>query len=78
MSSQSSALAVEWYLLHLPAIIASDSQRIVSASIPSVLLRAALGTGYIDTVILLAAILWVARLALHTLRKLSSPLKHAH
>ena len=34
--------------------------------------------GYIDTVILLCAILWATRLTLHTLRKLSSPLKHAH
>ena len=34
--------------------------------------------GYIDTAILLAALIWAVRLALRTLRKLSSPMKHAH
>jgi hypothetical protein len=70
-SSQSSALAVEWYLLHAPAVIASNV---------STLLRAHTTTcyamfwivGYVDTALLFAAILGLARLALRRLRKLSS------
>ena len=76
-ASQSAAVALQWYLLHLPGIIASDRSPFVrahSVACSLVLFFA----GYIDTVILLAAILWASRLALHTLRKLSSPMKHAH
>ena len=70
-SSQSSALAVEWYLLHAPGVIASNA---------STLLRSHSTTcsamfwivGYIDTALLFAAILWLARLALRRLRKLFS------
>jgi hypothetical protein len=76
-ASQSAAVALQWYLLHLPGVIASDRSPFLRAhSITcSFVLFAA---GYIDTVILLAAILWASRLALRTLHKLSSPLKHAH
>jgi hypothetical protein len=76
-ASQSAAVALQWYLLHLPGVIASDRSpflRAHSATCSLVLFAA----GYIDTVILLAAILWASRLALHTLPKLSSPLKHTH
>lgn len=71
-SSQSSTLAVEWYLLHTPAVIASNFSPFLRshAVICSVMFWI---FGYIDTAILLAAILWIARLALRHLRKLSSP-----
>ena len=76
-ASQSAAVALQWYLLHLPGVIASD--RIAplreNAFACSFVLFI---VGYIDTVILLALIIWAARLALRTLRKLSSPMKHAH
>ena len=76
-SSQSAALALQWYVLHLPGIIASDRSIFLRAHpVPCSLML--LLIGYIDTVILLCAILWATRLTLHTLRKLSSPLKHAH
>jgi hypothetical protein len=76
-SSQSAALALQWYVFHLPGIIASDRSIFLRAHpFPCSLLL--LLVGYIDTAILLCAVFWAARLALHTLRKLSSPLKHAH
>lgn len=76
-ASRHAAVALEWDLLHLPGIIASDRSIFLRAhpATCSLLLFAA---GYIDTVIVLLAILWAARLALRTLRKLSSPMKHAH
>ena len=76
-ASQSAALALQWYLLHLPGIIATDRSVFLRAH-PVASSLVLLAAGYLDTVILLAAILWAARLALHTLRKLSSPMKHAH
>jgi hypothetical protein len=75
--SRSAALALQWYLFHLPGIFASDHSVYLRAHsrLESVVLFLA---GFIDTALLLAAILWAARLALVTLRKLSSPMKHAH
>lgn len=75
-ASQSAALALQWDLLHLPGIIASD-RSIFLRTHPAACSLVLFVAGYLDTVILLAAILWAARLALHTLRKLSSPMKHA-
>ena len=71
-SSQSSALAVEWYLLHLPGVMASNYIRFLRehAAACSAMFWI---VGYIETAILFAAILWIARLALRRLRKLSSP-----
>ncbi|MGA8741065.1 MAG: hypothetical protein WB561_07760 [Terracidiphilus sp.] len=76
-ASQSAAVALQWYLLHLPGVIASDRITLLRehAFACSFVLFI---VGYIDTVILLVAIIWSIRLARRTLRKLSSPLKHAH
>jgi hypothetical protein len=34
--------------------------------------------GFVNTAILLAAVIFAVRLALHALHKISSPLRHAH
>jgi hypothetical protein len=76
MASQNAGLALQWDLLHLPGLIASDRILFLRehAHLSSLIFFLA---GYIDTAILLAALLWAVRLVLHTLRKLSSPMKHA-
>ena len=76
-TSQSAAIALQWYLFHLPGIIASDRSVFLRAHPVSCSL-VFLATGYTDTVILLAGILWAARLALRSLHKISSPMTHAH
>jgi hypothetical protein len=76
-ASQNAAVALQWYLLHLPAVIAGDRSIFLRAH-PATCSLVLFAAGYIDTAILLAAIIWVARLALRTLGKLSSPMKHAH
>ena len=70
--SQYPAVALQWYLLHLPGIIAIDRSVYLRehAALDSVVLFLA---GYIDTVILFVAIRWLVRLARRALRKLSSP-----
>jgi len=57
--SQNPAVALQWYVLHLPGIIVSDHSIYLRAhaAVDSVVLFLA---GYIDTVILLLAILWIA------------------
>ena len=76
-ATQSAAIALQWYLFHLPGIIASD--RIVFLRGHALTCNLMfLIVGYIDTTFLLTAILWAARLALRTLHRLSSPMKHAH
>jgi hypothetical protein len=76
-ASQNAAVALQWYLFHLPGIIASDRSTFLRThpSACSVLLFVA---GWVDTSLLLAAAIWAVRLALRTLSKLSSPMKHAH
>jgi hypothetical protein len=75
-ASQNAAVALQWYLLHLPGIIASDRSNFLRAHpVPCSLVL--LIAGFIDTSILLAAAIWAVRLALRTLSKLSSPMKHA-
>lgn len=76
-ASQNAGVALQWYLLHLPGVIASD-RSIFLRTHPAVCSLILFAAGYIDTVILLVAIIWAARLALRTLSKLSSPMKHAH
>jgi len=76
-ASQYPAVALQWYVFHLPGIIASDRSAFLREHnrLDSVVLFAA---GYIGTTIFLALVLWIVRLALAGLHKLSSPLKHAH
>lgn len=70
------AVAIQWYLLHLPGIVASDHSIFLRehAALDSVMFFIA---GYIVTAILIYAILWFAGLARRTLRRLSSPMKQA-
>lgn len=74
--SQNAGVALEWDLLHLPGLIAIDRILFLRehAHTCSVIFLLA---GYLDTTILLAALIWAVRLVLRTLRKLSSPMKHA-
>jgi hypothetical protein len=76
-ASHYAAIALQWYVIHLPAIFASDHSLLLreNATACSIVVFFA---GYIDTVILLAIALWILRVALHALHKLSSPLRHAH
>jgi len=76
-SSHSAAIALQWYLLHLPGVVASDRSFFLRAHTTAGSLVFFIA-GYIDTAILIAAILWAVRLALNTLRKLSSPMNPAH
>lgn len=70
------ALALQWDVLHMPAAIAIDHSMAFRehpwACFPVLFLD-----GYIDTALLLLFVFWIARLALRTLRKLSSPLGRA-
>jgi len=74
--SRDPAIALQWYVLHLPGIIASDRSLYLRehAALDSVVLFIA---GYVVTVILFVVILWFAGLARRALRKLSSPMKQA-
>ena len=71
------AVALQWYLFHLPGIIASDRSIYLRqhGRLDSVVIFLA---GLLCTAIFLAFVLWLFRLALTTLRRLSSPLRHAH
>ena len=68
------AVALQWYILHLPGIIIGD--RIVYVRehhlIESVIF---FSLGLFDTALLLLFFFWISRLARRTLRKLSSPQK---
>lgn len=77
LASHSAALALQWYLLHLPGVIAIDRSPYLRSH-PAACFLVFFAAGFIDTAFLVAAVLWVVRLALRSLRKLSSPLKHAH
>lgn len=76
-ASQFPAVALQWYLFHLPGIIASDRSVFLRehGRLDSLILFI---TGYIGTTVFLALALWIVRLALIALRKLSSPVRHAH
>jgi hypothetical protein len=76
-ASQNAAIALQWYLLHLPGVIASD-RSIFLRTHPGACSIVLFIAGFIDTTILLALAIWAARLALRTLSKLSSPMKAAH
>lgn len=59
--SQSAGVALQWYVLHLPGIIASDRsiflrQHLWAGSLVLFLV------GYVETALLLLFLLWIARL----------------
>jgi hypothetical protein len=74
--SQISVLALQWDVLHMPAAILIDHSMVFRehplACFPVLFLL-----GYIDTALLLLFLFWIVRLALRTLRKISSPLSRA-
>jgi hypothetical protein len=73
-AAQYPAVALQWYLLHLPGIIAGDRSIYLREHHPfhAVVLFVA---GFIDFALFLLLFFWLARLARRTLRKLSSPQK---
>lgn len=76
-ASQYPVVALQWYVFHLPGIIASDRFVFLRehGRLDSLVLFLA---GYLGTAIFLASIIWLVHLAHTALRKLSSPLRHAH
>jgi hypothetical protein len=76
LTTQSAALALEWDLLHLPGLIAIDRILLLRGHAPACSVVFFL-TGYIDTAMLVGFLIFAVRLVLHTLRRLSSPVKHA-
>ena len=76
MASRNAGIALEWDLLHLPGLFAIDRILFLREHAHTCSLVFLLA-GYIDTAILLAAVIGAMRLVLRTLRKLSSPIKHA-
>jgi len=75
-AAQYAPVALQWYILHFPGIVAGD--RIIYFREHHPILAAILfAAGLIDTALLLLFIFWIARLARRTLRRLSSPQKQA-
>ncbi|HEY2470747.1 MAG TPA: hypothetical protein VGI45_23340 [Terracidiphilus sp.] len=76
-ASQYPAVALQWYVFHLPGIVASDRSIYLRehGRLDSAVLFLA---GFVCTAIFLTLILWLFKLAANALRKLSSPLRHAH
>jgi hypothetical protein len=76
-TSQNAAIALQWYVIHLPGIILSDHSQFLRSHEHLCALMFLL-IGFVNTAILLAVLIFAVRLALHALHKLSSPLRHAH
>lgn len=75
-AAQYAAVALQWYVLHLPGIIAGDRSIYLREHHPILAVILFLA-GFIDTALLLFFVFWLARVARRTLRKLSSPMKQA-
>jgi len=73
-ATQYAAVALQWYVLHLPGIIAGDRSIYLREHHP-ILAVVLFIAGFIDTALLLLFLFWLSRLARRTLRKLSSPMK---
>lgn len=76
-ANQYPAVALQWYVLHLAGIVASDRSVFLRRHdrLDSLVLFLA---GYVGTAVLLALAVWFVRLVLTALHKLSSPMRHAH
>jgi hypothetical protein len=76
-ASQHPAVALQWYIFHLPGIIASDRSDFLRKHdrVDSLVLFVA---GYLTTALFLVVVLWGVHLVLATVRRLSFPLKPAH
>jgi hypothetical protein len=74
--AQNPAVALQWYVLHLPGIIASDRSIYLRrhATLDSIVLFI---LGYIGTVILLLAIFWFGRILSRAVHRMSSPVSRA-
>jgi len=75
-AAQNPAVALQWYLLHLPGIIVGDRSIFIREHHP-ILAIVLFVAGFIDTALLLLFLLWLAGVARRTIRKLSSPMKQA-
>jgi hypothetical protein len=70
------AVALQWYILHLPGIVIGDRSVYIREHHP---IESAIffTAGFLDTALLLLFLFWIAGLARRTFRKLSSPQKQA-
>lgn len=75
--NQSAAVALQWDLLHLPALIAIDRIQLLRehADACSIIFFIA---GYIDTALLLAAVLAFARLSRRLIKSMSLRIGNSH
>ena len=73
-AAQNPAVALQWYILHLPGIIIGDRSIYVREhhALESIIFFI---IGLVDTALLLRFFFWLAKVARRTLRKLSSPQK---
>jgi hypothetical protein len=71
-AGQSVILAVQWYVIHLPAVIALDRSHFLQHAhvIGSIVL---LLCGWFDTALLITGLIYLWRLSRRIARKLSSP-----
>lgn len=76
-ASQYPAVALQWYIFHLLGIIASDRSIFLREheGLDSMVLFIA---GLVSTAVFLGCVVWLSRLAARALRRLSSPVRHAH
>ena len=74
--AQNPAIALQWYVLHLPGIIAVDRSFYLRRHAPfdSIVLFIA---GYLGTVLLLLLVFWIARLISSLVRKTQAPVSRA-
>ena len=68
------AVALQWYLAHLPGIYIGDHSVYIRQH-PHLQSLVLFLSGFLDTALLLLLAFWLAALARLTLRKLSSPMK---
>jgi hypothetical protein len=75
-AAQNPAVALQWYILHLPGIVIGDRSVYIREHHP---IESAIffTAGFLDTALLLLFLFWIAGLARRTFRKLSSPQKQA-
>lgn len=75
-ASQNAAVALQWDVLHLPGIVATDHS-ISLRQHPPLNYTVLFLTGFIDTAGIVLLVFWLAGLARRAPRNLSSPMKEA-
>lgn len=75
-ASQNAAVALQWDVLHLPGIIATD-RSISLRHHPWINYAVLFIAGFVDTAIVVLLVFWLIGVALRALRKLSSSMNQA-